>query len=110
MRNYSNWRFKRQYNINSDEFETALFSPGTREYVAMSIKEYEPATVATGDRLTTFPNEIWQAVMDGLWETGFKPSGYVGTERVQSMQDHISDLRAIAFKLVGVNDSPSDKN
>ena len=49
------------------------------------------------------PDEC-QALMDELWRVGFRPSEGSGSAGAMSQAEaHIASLKAIAFKLAGIN-------
>lgn len=63
---------------------------------------YEPAFRVDEDEC--------QILLQTLWDAGFRPAGNHGSQgHLQSMQEHIADLRAIAFKVVGVPETKEAK-
>jgi hypothetical protein len=48
-------------------------------------------------------NDAAQALMDDLWVCGIRPTAGAGSAgAMQAAQSHIADLRAIAFKSLGI--------
>ena len=48
-------------------------------------------------------NEGAQELLNSLWGIGYRPSHSINeASQVQAMQAHIGDLRAVAFKKLGI--------
>lgn len=110
------WKTYLRYNPNYDSHDLVI-RRGRAGDVAMSNGEMvriDAASIKLETITMTEPSvpawvnenvdmQMLQSIMDGLWENGIRPSGYVGTEAVAAMREHISDLRAIALKVTGAN-------
>lgn len=60
-------------------------------------QSYPPST-------PSLPTEAYQAMIEGLWKAGFRPTGYQEPrEHIASINRHLEDFRAIAFKLIKVH-------
>ena len=47
--------------------------------------------------------DFLQAIMDGAWEAGFRPSGYGDVrEATAALRFHLEDMRALAFHATGI--------
>lgn len=55
------------------------------------------------DPFMTLPKETVQELMNELWRNGFRPDKYeADTGALEQARIHINDLRAIAFKQLGI--------
>ena len=54
-------------------------------------------------RALVLRNEEAQALMDDLWNSGIRPTEGAGTAgAMRAAERHIADLRAVAFKTLGI--------
>jgi hypothetical protein len=54
-------------------------------------------------RAMVLRNEEAQALMDDLWNSGIRPTEGAGTAgAMRATERHIADLRAVAFKALGI--------
>jgi hypothetical protein len=54
-------------------------------------------------RALVLRNEEAQALMDDLWNSGIRPTEGAGTAgAMRATERHIADLRAVAFKALGI--------
>src|SRR5690242_8393622 len=50
-------------------------------------------------------DDLIQAILDRAWESGFRPHGFSDIKNETSaLRDHLSDLRKISFKKLGIKE------
>ena len=69
------------------------------EFTAQEPGEMRPVTPAM-----TLPRESLQGLLDALWGLGLRPSGHGGEPETTALQGHLRDMRAIAFKQLGMEE------
>jgi hypothetical protein len=83
---------------------------GRSVLVGLMFDEYSPEREVDG-RLLPYEDsqrQFLQAIVDGAWEAGFRPSGYGDVKESLSAKDaHLQDMRALAFHATGV--TPPEK-
>lgn len=80
----------------------------TAKYVAIAepicLKKINSPFIETEPTLT-LPQESAQKLIDDLWDAGLRPSEGSGSAGAfKAVQDHLSDMRKIAFKFLKVED------
>lgn len=71
----------------------------------MSFRQEPFLTVSDGD------NQCFQQFMDDLWNLGFRPSNLkANSEQIGALQNHLSDMRTIAFAELGIHQEEDFRN
>jgi hypothetical protein len=98
------WRARYDYRLETDSFYLILRNDNFRGRRAVfSITELE--TTDQGLLCSDIPEtnrDMLQTAFDELWSNGFRPTGYVGTEQVAAMKNHLADMRTIVFSKLGI--------
>lgn len=84
--------------------------PGGHRFIGTALvmsdaNESGSETPADGRILPRGANQrdLLQAIVDGAWEAGFRPSGYGDIrESLAAIDAHLQDMRALAFHATGV--------
>lgn len=110
-------KFHVQYAVHSDRTEIyGISRDGAFVDVAMPIEirrytseEYdalsgiEPCICLQGRDKYLGENSSGQTLINGLWDVGLRPVGHASSkDTVYALQNHIDDLRQIAFKALKI--------
>lgn len=100
-----NWKCRTSESMERDGWEILLVGKGgshVRYLSGFTETVREPYDMSPINP-PVLPREMLQAVMDGLWEAGMRPTGINDVrESTAALKDHLKDMRAIAAKKIGV--------
>jgi hypothetical protein len=71
-----------------------------KERVGQQLNSLKPCLEIEEDQHEGQPDKLicLQGLMDDLWRLGYRPTeAHAGDARVQALNDHLEDMRAIAF-------------
>ena len=101
--------FSRQWHITDDPmwdgYSVYVICDNKKRHVTkieMTIEDRTP-NAYTSPAMVLEPNEA-QQIMNELWKVGLRPKDGEGSSaQINSMKEHLADMRKIAFKKLGIN-------
>lgn len=94
------WRCKIQQEYYRDNY-TLFLTDGAACLAGLPLEKRAEGTIIEG---VPVEREMFQALADELWATGFRPSGYADVhESVKAKDIHLQDMRAIVFSKLNVS-------
>ncbi len=81
------------------------FRQGRSYGVSLSMQVMEDRHIWPVDPTVRISIEEAQALMDSLWDCGIRPTEGTGSAgAMRAVESHVSDLRKIAFKSLGISE------
>ena len=102
------WAAQTNVRLERSEMELVVVERGVGENLAYCdyLSSMTVQRIPYGERIPQgvfVPRGMLQAIMDGLWHDGFRPTGITDVrESTAALKDHLKDMRAIAAKKIGV--------
>jgi hypothetical protein len=83
------------------EFYLAQYiSPDKVAYGVSVVMESVPQGQAPSGETFTLSEDETQQLFNELWNAGFRPPHYAGSEAIEKQAAHLEDMRRIAFKFI----------
>lgn len=101
---FGEWKLAIQFDIGSYSRKALLWQlrqDGRRAIFSFKTglgRVLEEGESAREDEPFTIPDGAMQAIMDGLWEHGFRPKDRRYENEASLMKNHLEDMRKLVFK------------